>query len=442
MKRQLLALVVLSALLVGGLPAARAQTDWPPTIFLFTSDVESVTVAELESGDIEATLHWHVAHVGADNLIQLHTYLSETWVPLADTGTSLPPVGDQTVTLEHPGNFGPATFRLSVLDSARQVVTERVLVIPYAQDDRTPSIFSFSALDQTVSAADLTAGTARVRVSWVVRNRPPHTHIMFEQVIGEDTVNVELPRPQLYVPSQGSGVVAPVAPSSGAAETGTITLRLVVIDVISADILDQAEVEVTVIGTALPPEGAPATPEATEEPTPSFGALTMLETCTLFPPGVPERGWIDSPGFPSPNGRFMAYVTNGVGDAELVIENADGSGQVVVPAPDFDNPLWSRPRWSPDSTRIAFNNIRITPPGGGTIYAVNMDGTDLRELATYIGYYDDIAWSEDGEYIYFTSGEAPDSTTETRVTNYRIFRVSTDGLGTPEAIADGCGVLE
>lgn len=443
MRRQLFVLIVLCALLASGVPAARAQTDWPPTIFLFTSDIDSVTIEELESGSIEATFNWHVAHVGAGDTIELHAYQGNAWVPLSDPATSLPPVGEQTVTLKHPANFGPPTYRLAVTNAAGQIVEERTRVIPYANDTDalTPVVFSFSTLDRTIPAPDLAAGTARVRISWVVRDRSPRTHITFTQDVNGDSVNIELPRQQLYVPSQGTGVVAPV-PTDTASDIGTITLQLNLIDVISADIIDMATVSVAVSGTAMPEETAPATPAPTEDPTPRFGALTVLETCTLFPPGVPERGWIDSNGVPSPNGNLMVYVTNSVGDAELVIAAANGTGQITVPAPDSDIPLWSRPRWSPDGDWVAFSNISISPPGGGTIYVVNMDGTDVRELAAYTGYYDDVAWSQDGSRLFFTSSGSTGESGDVSAANYQVYSVSTDGLGTPEVVAPGCGVLE
>ncbi len=435
--------MLVCALLAGGLPTARAQ-DWPPAIFRFESDLDSITVEDLDSGDTETTLRWHVAHVAPNQQIALYTYTGSEWVALGEPG-SFAPVGELPITVENPRNFGPPTYRLAVTDAFGQVAAERVYVIPYAEGtaDLVPSVFSFSALDQSIPAADLAAGTARVNISWVVRDRPPRAHITFVQVIGDETVNVELPRSVLYIPAQGSGVVAPVAPPPGSADTGAITLRLLVIDVISSDVVDSADVTVAVTGTALPAETPAETePEVTAEPAaPGFGALRVIEACTLFPPGVPERGWIDSPGIPSPNGRLLAYVQNSVGSAKLVIADASGTGQNVIPAPDAERPLWSRPRWSPDSTRIAFSNITIESPGGGTIYVVNADGSDLRQVASYTGYYDDLAWSEDGALIYFTAGAASQAEGMTAA-SYQIYAVPANGLGTPEPLAPGCGVLE
>jgi hypothetical protein len=61
-------------------------------------------------------------------------------------------------------------------------------------------------------------------------------------------------------------------------------------------------------------------------------------------------------------------------------------------------------------------------------------------LASYTGYYDDLAWSADGTLLYYTSGEIAGTGSGMQVANYRVYSVTTDGLGTPEVVAEGCGV--
>lgn len=441
--RRVVILLLLCALTLTGLPAADAQGGFPPTIFMFTSDVPSISVADLEAGETIATLRWHIAHVGDTHTIRLYAYQDEAWVAISPPDESLPPVGELPVTLEHPRNFGPVTFRLLVTDDTGVTYGDRMLVIPYADgtDELVPVIFSFSALTPNVTAAELEYGNARIEVSWVVQDRRPLTHIMFEQIIGDQVVNVELPRSSLWIPSRGVGVVAPVAPPEGAPDGSTIRLRLRVIDVISAETIAEMETTVPITGTAaMPPEGGEPTPAPTPEPVSLFGDLTLLAECTLFPPGVPDRGWIDSGGIVSPDGTRILYVNNGVGDAKLVVALATGAGQQEINAPDRALPIWSRPRWSPDSQWIAFNNINLGDAGGGTIYVIRRDGADLRQIATYTGYYDDISWSADGATLYFTSGQAGDD--GAGVTNYQVYAVPSSGLGQPEVVSPGCAVLE
>ena len=424
-----------------GIPAADAQENRPPTIFLFESDVTAVTVDQLEAGDVIATLKWHVAHVTSAHRLVLEVYQDYGWVRVNDENDPLPPVGSLPLQLTAPRNFGPVTYRLSIVDPDGRVLDQRTLVIPYdtaAIEEHPPVIQSFSAASPTIDAATMAAGGVQIEVSWEVTNRWPLTNLVFEQVLGSDQVqNVELPRDTLWVPSKGTGVVAPVQPPEG----NLIELRLRVLDVITADVYAEKRFTISIIGTALPTE--PAAPAAdTPEAPPVAGDLTVLSDCSLSASNSPMRGWVDGPGIPSPDTQHYAYATNPTGDAKLIIARSDGTGQVTVDAPEKGVPIGIQPRWSPDSQRIAFANIAISQPGGGTIYVVQADGTDMRRLASYTGYYDDLAWSADGTLLYYTSGEIAGTGSGMQVTNYRVYSVTTDGLGTPQVVAEGCGVQQ
>jgi hypothetical protein len=433
-------IVVLLCLVVFvGIPAVNAQETRPPTIFLFESDVAAVTVDQLEAGDVIATLKWHVAHVTDAHRLVLEVYQGYGWVLVNNGSEPLPPVGSLPLELTSPGNFTPVTYRLSIVDQSGYVMDQRTLVIPYdtaAISQNPPVIESFSASSPTIDAATMAEGGVRMEVAWEVSNRWPLTNLVFDQVLGsEQTQNVELPRDTLWVPSKGTGVVAPVQPTEG----NLIELRLRVVDVISAEVYVEKRFTVSIIGTALPPE--PAAPAAdTPEAPPVAGDLTVLSDCFFNASNSPLRGWVDGPGIASPDTLHYAYATNPTGDARLIIAQSDGSGLVTVDAPEKGLPIGIQPRWSPDSQRIAFANIAISQPGGGTIYVVNADGTDMRRLASYTGYYDDLAWSTDGTLLYYTSGEIAGTGSGMEVTNYHVYSVTTDGLGTPEVVAEGCGV--
>ncbi len=432
-----LVILIVCAVWLAAIPVASAQEPTrPPTIFRFESDVTSVTLEQVEAGDMTATLSWHVAHVTDEHRLVLHVYRDYEWVSL--NSEPLPPVGSQQVTLEHPQGFGPVTFRLSIVNKAGDVMDERTLIIPYdlaGLAGKTPAVELFSAGSTTIDAATIAAGNLRVQVSWKVANRLPLTNLVFEQVLpGGQARNIELPRATLWVPSSGTGVVAPVQPSDG----NVITLRLRVVDVITADVYDEHTVTITIIGTALPPEPDTAeAPTQTAEPS-AAGDLMILTDCTFT--STPVRGWVDGPGIPSPDTQHYAYATNPQGDAQLVIARSDGSGQATIDAPDKNFPIGIAPRWSPDSQRIAFANISISQPGGGTIYVVKADGSDLRRVADYVGYYDDLAWSSDSTQIYFTSGETSGAGSGMQVVRYKIYAVVADGLSAPQVVMDGCGV--
>lgn len=436
MKKLALILTLYGIVLSVGRPLVQAQDRFGPTIFVFACDVPTVTLDALESGGLEATLSWHIAHVGAGMRVALHTYQGRAWLPV-QTPEPLPPVGSLTVPLASPMNFGPPTFRLSVLDRGGATLDERTLVIPYDPDwlaALQPAIVSFSTPAQSLPAAVLASGQARVEVSWEVRDRPPLTALAFDQVFdGGQTQNVELPRAHLWVPSRGTGAVAPLLPPAG----NQVRIRLSLVHVISGEVLDWAEIALPVIGTAMPP-----TPGPTPEPTPTLppvlpnpGDLAIQTECPAQA-AQSGRDWVDGPGIPSPDGQRLVYSSNPVGDPHLIIANADGSGQIVVSPPERAQPLSLRPRWSPDGGRIAFASLSLTPDGGGTIYVVRADGTDLRRVAAYNGFYDDLAWSADGTLLYFSSVDAD------AASGYRVYAVRPDGLSAPSAYAEGCGVYQ
>lgn len=263
MKRLLLLLTV-SLLLVGGVlsaaPAWQAATTQPPAIVAFSIDPESISLADAEAGTTTATLSWSVLNLLPEHRLALEAYVVHNWVSLLDSGEALSNTGQREITVEHPLNFGPPTYRLSVLDVAGAALDQRVLTLPYAPaGDELPTVAAF-----TGSATEITpdaSGVALVPVSWSVDGRTPTSYLAFDQILADGRlVPVDLPRMSLWVPSQGEGSVAPVVAPG---ET-QVTLVLRVIDGVEGTTYDSRELTLPVAGvltaTAIPPA---ATPEAT-----------------------------------------------------------------------------------------------------------------------------------------------------------------------------------
>jgi len=244
MKTRWLVVVVMALMVV----AAPASAQEPlPSIVTFEADLASVAVQDAESGTVTAALSWHTVGVTADYRLRLHTYRLNAWELVFDENSvPLEPVGAREVTIRHPLNFGPPTFLLSIVDAQSRIVDQRTLSIPYELDEeRVPAIQTFTANTLAVEANALSQGTARVTVAWTVADRLPASNLVFEQVFADESVvSIELPRANRWIPSLGEGPVAPV----GRAGATAVMLRLSVVDVVTGEVYDEAELSLGVTG--------------------------------------------------------------------------------------------------------------------------------------------------------------------------------------------------
>lgn len=89
-----------------------------------------------------------------------------------------------------------------------------------------PRITFFGTPVQELDYTALANRTLHIPVSWATENRLTGSNLVFEQVFTDGTFyNVELPRPNPIVPSNGSGVVRPILPCCS--DQVTIRVRLV-----------------------------------------------------------------------------------------------------------------------------------------------------------------------------------------------------------------------
>ncbi len=103
----------------------------------------------------------------------------------------------------------------------------------------------------------------------------------------------------------------------------------------------------------------------------------------------------------SPDGKKLAFLSQRpTGEFAIFIMNADGTGKTEVTPVTYQPPSpwrgfdWRHMSWSPDGSRIVFTDLVSTI---GTIFVVNADGSNRRNLTT--GFYP--AWSPDGSRILF-----------------------------------------
>ena len=282
--------VGLLLLLLASIPITVAQNNLP-AIVLFTSSQAAITIDAAESGQTDFELAWHVINLGDEHRLLLQQRSLGGWHSMTDEGEILTAVGTRTQTLLHPLDFGPPTYRLLILDTSGTIIDERILTIPYEiAAGLLPEITLFASSTSSVAPEALADSSARVNVSWQVVNRVPTANLVFEQVLEDgQVVPVELPRDNLWVGSQGNGVVAPVAPPLSA---DRLRLRLRLLDVASGEVYAETETEVGIGDNVIA-----AVPTATAVPriTPAGEAATPLPTptprnCVMSPIDVPLTG--------------------------------------------------------------------------------------------------------------------------------------------------------
>ena len=83
----------------------------------------------------------------------------------------------------------------------------------------------------------------------------------------------------------------------------------------------------------------------------------------------------------------------------ICVANADGSG--VVRLTDLESGLALGPSWSPDGRRIAFTLLEDLSKGPSSVYVMNADGSNMKQLTDHPLVGLGPSWSPDGRQIAF-----------------------------------------
>lgn len=114
----------------------------------------------------------------------------------------------------------------------------------------------------------------------------------------------------------------------------------------------------------------------------------------------------------SPDGKRVAYtartvdVANNTQPRQIYSVSVDGGTTVKLSREGTTN---ERPRWSPDSTQIAFISNRS---GSSQVWMMKADGGDVRQMTTLSTEASGVTWSPDGKHLLFVSEVYPECTTE------------------------------
>ena len=124
--------------------------------------------------------------------------------------------------------------------------------------------------------------------------------------------------------------------------------------------------------------------------------ITRFKTVSTYPQFSPDgkkiafRRRLDEPAF---EWNLSASPSN----SEVFVMNADGSNPIdLSKSAAYDG--W--PAWSPDGATVVFSSNRAGPANIGQLYAVDVDGGNLRKLTDGPGSFVQPSFSRDGKRIY------------------------------------------
>jgi hypothetical protein len=220
-----------------------------PVIRTFTSSATAVVRSELTNKTARVPVSWQVDERPNGSNLVFEQVLSNGTVVNVELPRQNPFVASSGVGIAAPVNPGDnnaatITLRLRVIDLASQkTLTQKDITIPVNNTGPAPAISVFSSTTTSVNRASLVGKTARVPVTWVALNRPNNSNLVFEQVLDNGTVvNVELPRQNPFVSSEGNGMAAPVNPGSSA----VVKLQIRLIDLTTQATLAQKDLSVNI----------------------------------------------------------------------------------------------------------------------------------------------------------------------------------------------------
>jgi Tol biopolymer transport system component len=132
---------------------------------------------------------------------------------------------------------------------------------------------------------------------------------------------------------------------------------------------------------------------------------TLNELWVMDADGSHAHSIVTSPsivGIPSwsPDGSRIAFNDGRTGNGDLYLVDADGTDRVRLTSNSTTSE--ESPSWSPDGTRIAFNDYNADD-FLSRIFTIGVNGTGLTLLSSSLAYDVGPSWSPDGSKILFSS---------------------------------------
>ncbi len=180
------------------------------------------------------------------------------------------------------------------------------------------------------------------------------------------------------------------------------------LNVVSVDGSDQR-----VVSQANESPSAPAwTPDGQQITYINAGGLMIMNadgtgSRPLFPGAVTSSASLIREFVWSPNGQYIAYIKLDQGQLGIYRNTSDGSNErKLTPdaVPGTTNGFYSELTWSPDGQHLAYLQTSTPNKSGGTIYVMNTDGSDSRQIVPPVasGSFSPTTWSPDGQQIAYS----------------------------------------
>lgn len=144
---------------------------------------------------------------------------------------------------------------------------------------------------------------------------------------------------------------------------------------------------------------------------------------------IPDWGEAGAQPWPSPNGKWIAFLSDQDGWDHLYVMPSSGGDAVQITKGKFE--AW-RPAWSHDSARIAFDANLENHPGDRMLGVANIGDDPAHATVTYItqgkGTNIEPHWSADDALLVYQHTDAHNSAD--------LFAIATTGTGKPVRLTD------
>ncbi|MBN1286134.1 MAG: hypothetical protein JXB47_12120 [Anaerolineae bacterium] len=225
----------------------------------FRTGATSVRLSELADGSARIPLTWEAVNRPDGSNLVFEQVLSNGTVVNVELPRNFVLVSSVGAGIAAPrlpgGSADQIRLQVRLIDlTTGHEYSRASLSLPISNTGDPPRIARFTAGVMGLHTGNFGTAAGRVPVSWSVLNRPDGSNLVFEQRLpGGQVVNVELPRSNPWVASEGVGVMNPVYPGP---DVQSVTFQLRLVDITTHTTITLAEITLPVVDDSGTPGDA------------------------------------------------------------------------------------------------------------------------------------------------------------------------------------------